>query len=156
MAASAMMGAMRMLIESRDAVDTVLIHPAFDRAFFVTEHPAGELDALGDALGCDCIVARLDHGWRWHAGDGSRNEDWYSWRVPVLAPCQATIERVQHPSGTTQPGQPAHHPPGQIVFRCDDETHVVYGHVDGIIVQVGDMVQAGQLVAVVGNNGFAW
>ena len=138
------------------SIDTVVIHPVFDRAFFVTEHPDGELESLGDALGCDCIVARLEQGWRWHDGDGSVNEDWYSWGVAVLAPFSGTVEAVHHPTGTNRPRHPVHESPGRILFHRDDGVRVLFGHVDRIAVSIGDSVTAGQPVAVVGNNGYSW
>lgn len=64
------------------ALPDVVIHPIVGPHFLCLEHPLGQLRALGDALGSDCLVPELGAGpvAKWPAfyrGDGRNNEDWY-------------------------------------------------------------------------------
>ena len=135
----------------------VTIHPPLDQWFLTVEHYAGELDGPGDALGRDCIVARFRDGWiRMYDGDGSRNEDWYSWRANVFAPFDGTVERVHIATTVNEPGRRGSGMPGFIFFLRHDGVHVVYAHLDECLVREGDNVTSDQLVGKVGNNGIGW
>ncbi len=138
----------------QDPIEEITVHPVFNRVLVSVEHSAGELNSLGDALGRDCWVARFVDGWyRLHEGDGTRNEDWYSWGADVLAPFDGVVDSVRINPATNQPG---HNPGGRastIVFRREDGVRVLYGHVDRVEVRPGDRVRAGQRIARVGNNG---
>jgi hypothetical protein len=139
-------------------IEQLLIHPPFKRAFHVSEHPEGELEFPGDALGCDCIVAASmpGKGFRTYRNTGERNDDWFGWQAEVLAPFDGVVERVQSAMETNLPGQPSTTPPGLIIFLHDDRVRCMFGHLDEIVVQEGERVQAGQQVASVGNNGYSW
>lgn len=135
-------------------IEEVTIHPVFSYAFASIEHHEGELLALGDALGRDCLVVRFVDGWyRFYAGDGSRNEDWYGWGADVLAPFAGVVESVRINPTTNQPGRHSGGVASTIVFRRDDDVSVMYAHVDQVELLPGDPVTAGQRVATVGNNG---
>lgn len=135
-------------------IEEVTIHPIFPHAFASIEHHAGELAELGDALGRDCLVVRFVDGWyRFYAGDGTRNEDWYSWGTDVLAPFDAVVESVRINPTINQPGRHSGGVASTIVFRRDDGVRVLYGHIDHVELQPGELVTAGQRVATVGNNG---
>ena len=41
------------------SIEVVTIHPVYNHAFTVSEHPGGQLPHIGDALGCDCVIARI-------------------------------------------------------------------------------------------------
>ena len=74
----------------------VLVHPPFARRFTVLEHPAGELEYLGDALGADCTVVDFVGGWVMpFRTDGSTNEDWFGWREELLSPFAGTVVAVR-------------------------------------------------------------
>jgi hypothetical protein len=138
-------------------IQSVTLHPIFNRRFVLMEHPERELPYLGNALGCDCMVVRFRDGRiSLHDGDGTRNEHWHGWQADVLAPFDGVVESVHVCPATNAPGHPSQGQPGSIVFVRDDGIRVLYGHVDQLEVQPGDMVIAGQRVARAGNNGYSW
>jgi murein DD-endopeptidase MepM/ murein hydrolase activator NlpD len=138
-----------------------VIHPIVHPYFMCVEHAAGQLTALGDALGADCAVADLKGGRSgrfpvFFHGDGSRNQDWYGWREPLLAPFNAVIDSVLPPPLPNRPGNLGRERGGVIIFRRADSVRVLYAHVQDIRVRPGDEVRAGKPVARVGNNGLAY
>jgi hypothetical protein len=138
-------------------IERVVIHPPFDKAFVTSEHPEGQLEWLGDALGTDFIIVRFVRGWaRMHDSSGERNEDWFGWNAAVLAPFDGHIVHVMLPTGTNSPGHHEGGPAGGIVFARADGVHVAYGHIDEICVCPGESVRAGQVVARLSNNGTSW
>lgn len=141
----------------------VELSPVFAESYQCSEHRAGELDSLGDALGSDCLVAGglpdgklTTSGYNaLFRGDGARNEDWYSWRAEVRAGFDGTVAAVRENAivntpGTMTPGQAA-----AVVLARSDGTMVVYAHLQEIRVKRGDRVVAGQVIARVGNNGYS-
>ena len=141
--------------------EAVVIHPIVHPHFTCVEHPAGQLTHLGDALASDCLVANIATG---PAGrfpaffreSGTRNEDWYGWREPVLAPFDGVVDSVFAPPAPNRPGQLGRVRAGVVVFSRADGVSVLYAHVQNITVRPGDHVQAGQAFAEVGNNGPAY
>lgn len=143
------------------ALPDVVIHPIVGPHFLCLEHPLGQLRALGDALGSDCLVPELGAGpvAKWPAfyrGNGRNNEDWYGWGVPVLAPFDGVVDSVYVNPETNRPGRLGGSRATIIVFRRADGVRVLYAHVRDVAVRVGDRVRAGQRVGRVGNNGPAW
>ncbi len=139
----------------------VVIHPVVGPHFLCLEHPLGQLRALGDALGSDCLVPELGAGpvAKWPAfyrREGRRNEDWYGWGIPVLAPFDGVVDSVHVNPTANRPGQQGRGRATIIVFQRADGVRVLYAHVQAVRVQPGDRVRAGQRVARVGNNGPAW
>lgn len=138
--------------------NSVLIHPVIDageHAVFTSEHTHKDYLRLGDQLARDFVVTKLsDKGFsQTHKNDGLENEDWYGWRKDVLAPISGTVTRVEDPSGTNEPGTMNRDAqPGLIFFEKGNVT-VIYAHVREISVKEGDQVEAGDVVAKVGNNG---
>jgi hypothetical protein len=138
------------------------IGPPFKQPFMCMEHPEGQLDYLGDALGTDCMVAGgLDEAdpkggfMRLFKGDGARNADWYGWHAEVLAPFDGAVKRIVLNPVTNQPGTMGKPPAQTIVFQRADGVVVIYGHVTEIRVKEGQHVSQGQVVALDGNNGMA-
>ncbi len=92
------------------------------------------------------------------SGDGTRNEDWYSWREPLLAPFDGVVLIVSINSETTIPGAFGPGRSSAILFRqgIEDDpeaVQVAYIHVREVLVSEGDTVRAGDAVARIGNNG---
>ncbi|MFO6447049.1 M23 family metallopeptidase [Erythrobacter sp. NE805] len=139
----------------------IVVHPVFDVSFVCSYHPEGQLAALGDALGTDCLVTsvQIDEGgtgWsRPYVTDGTTNEDWYGWNRPVLAPISGEVvevyvnDKVNRP-GVMQPGRAS-----SVVIAGADGLRVVIAHVQAIRVRTGAKVTAGEEIARVGNNGFS-
>jgi murein DD-endopeptidase MepM/ murein hydrolase activator NlpD len=143
---------------SADTTAGVVLHPLHGPHYVCLEHPAGQLRRLGDALGADCSVLDLATGplRRWPAfytRAGRRNEDWYGWNVPVLAPFDGTVDSVHINSTVNVPGTLGRARASSIAFHRSDGVQVLYAHMQGIRVRAGDRVRAGQAIARVGNNG---
>jgi hypothetical protein len=163
MSAAAAQAATRSNADTAAAIEAVSIHRLFAGYFTCSEHYAGELAYLGDDLGSDCMVMSAlapgddDAGWfaRLYRSDGRRNEDWYGWEQPVLAPFDGKVEEVHINPVTNAPGTLNPKPASRIVFSRADGTRVMYGHLADIAVTKGEQVRAGQQVARVGNNGYA-
>ncbi len=135
----------------------VTIYPVFNQAFYTSEHPEGELNYLGDALGRDFVAVKFIDGFcRTYLGDGKRNEDWFSYKLDILAPCDAIVERVNINSIENNPGSHTNKPAGSVTFRCKDCVRIVYAHVTDVSVEVNDTVVVGQPFAKCGNNGTSW
>jgi hypothetical protein len=149
--------------QDREAIREVVLHPIVNDAFVCAEHAEGELTQLGDALGKDCMVIRMDSTRApdkrlpsLFEGDGLENGDWFSWEVPLLAPCDGTVESTQANARTNRPGEvpsdEALEPASEIRFACQDGIRVVYAHVRNTRVQPGESITAGEVVAEIGNN----
>lgn len=140
-------------------IEWVLLHPPVDAFYSCSEHFAGQFKHLGDALGTDCVVRKLVEidGRMWsreHAGDGTRNEDWYGWNKPLLAPCDCEVVKVHENPVQNEPGILGKPPSSSLVFKREDGVHVLFAHIQKALVQEGDRVQAGEPVASIGNNGY--
>jgi peptidase M23-like protein len=144
-------------------IDAVVIYPPMAAPFQCSEHPLGQEDHAGDALGSDCRVVRQDGGPlgtfpRFHTGDGTRNEDWFTWNEPLLAPFEGVVRLILRNPVTNQPGTRGPDPSSAVLFeRLGDPPgapiQVGYVHVQDVQVEMGDTVHTGQVVARVGNNG---
>lgn len=148
---------------AQDVIEAAVIHPPMAARFQCSEHPLGDVDHVADALGADCVVFRREGGPNGDLnvqfrGDGTRNEDWFGWREPVLAPFDGVVLVVHINPEVTTPGKPGPGRSSAILFRSglDDDPNAVqvaYVHVREVTVSVGDTVRAGDPVARVGNNG---
>jgi len=149
-------------LERDTLTQTVLIHPVIDASgdgmtLWTREHTYRSSLGLGDQLARDFTLARVgDDGLprTYRPGtEGARNEDWFGWRGDVLAPFDGTVTRTQTPSSTNEPGTMNRDArPGGIFFENDEGVTVLYGHVRDIEVEEGQRVEAGEVVAKVGNN----
>ena len=143
---------------SNGDLEALLIHPVLPLAFLVLEHYDGQMRALGDALGSDCIAVRIieEDGRTWsrsYTGDGHRNEDWYGWRQPVLAPIAGKVVQIHKNAVLNDPGRYTPGIASYVVLAREDGVHVLVAHLQELKVNVGDVVAAGQPLGVVGNNG---
>jgi hypothetical protein len=139
-------------------VEAALIGPIFNKIFTCTEHYAGQLTSLGDALGTDCHIQALievdDKTWlRSHQGDGTQNADWYGWEQDVLAPITGTITKVNTNPIENSPGVMGQGTASFVIISSADGVMVLLAHVNAVSVKEGDAVRAGQVIAKVGNNG---
>ncbi|MDE2793923.1 MAG: M23 family metallopeptidase [Gemmatimonadota bacterium] len=144
-------------------IEAVTIHPPVAARFQCSEHPLGAEDHVPDALAADCVVVRRTGGpngnlTSLYTGDGSRNEDWHSWREPLLAPFDAVVIAIQINPESTLPGIRGSGRSSAIGFQQlvdgqPTDVHVAYVHVREVAVSQGDTVRAGDPVARIGNNG---
>lgn len=148
-------------LKSDTLTQTVLIHPVIDTDkdnldLWSREHEYQSGLGQWDQLARDFIVAGVTEDgiigpYRRGTG-GKNNEDWFGWRRDVLAPFDGTVTRIQLPDSTNTPGiKNPDGRPGGIFFKSGDVS-VIYGHVREIQVQEGQQVDAGKVVAKVGNN----
>lgn len=140
-------------------MERVELHPIFNRSTKYNDHYDGELKALGDALGRDCMISgflpdRLDF-MRLYKGDGTKNEDWFSWNAEVLAPISGEIIDIYINDVTNVPGQMNPSRASSILIQGEDGITVMLAHIQNPVVTVGEKVKEGQLLAYVGNNGYS-
>lgn len=140
-------------------MERVELHPIFNRYTVYNDHYDGELDTLGDALGRDCMIEaflpdRLDFA-RQYIGDGSRNEDWFSWNAEVFAPISGKVTEIYINEVVNVPGKMNPSRSSSLFIQSEDGITVMLGHIQNPVVAVGDVVTEGQLLAYVGNNGFS-
>lgn len=143
-----------------ETIEGVLIRPIFDEYYACTEHWAGQLPSLGDALGTDCVIYRLveESGRTWmqaYRNQGRNNSDWFGWRQDVYAPISGKVVKVNLKNAVNLPGIMGSGPASFVILRAEDGTHVLLAHLREIQVKAGDQVVAGQVLARVGNNGFS-
>lgn len=138
-------------------IESVSIYPVFNHAFITTEHPEGDLESLGDALGRDFVAMKFYNGFfKTYLNDGSRNEDWFGYGLDVLAPCDAIVESVRIVESENEPGSHINKPSGSVTFLCENNIRIAYGHLTDITVKPNDKVVAGQAFSKCGNNGTSW
>ena len=141
-------------------MDYALAYPIFDAYFMCGQHMEGELEYLGDALGTDCLIARItDHDGhefaRTYEGNGAKNEDWFGWARPVLSPCECKVAKININPVVNHPGKLGKPPATFIVLEQADGIYFLLAHVTDLNVAVGESVNPGQKLGVVGNNGYA-
>ncbi|WP_411347006.1 M23 family metallopeptidase [Paenibacillus sp. WLX2291] len=92
-----------------------------------------------------------------YRGDATRNESYYAFGQPALAPADGTVVAVvndiadNEPVGTMNPEQPAGN---NVVIRHGSE-YSLLGHLQqgSVTVKKGDPIQAGQIIGKIGNSG---
>lgn len=157
------LGGINLFAQNNKEIDAVVLYPVMNTTFICAEHAEGELANLGDAYGRDCMVIRNDttrlKGHRIPSlfkNNGLKNEDWFGWGVPVLAPCDGTVTSVKINDMTNQPGSIPDRPElkgaSEIRFSCENGVQVVYAHIRNPSIESGQSVNAGQEVALIGNN----
>jgi murein DD-endopeptidase MepM/ murein hydrolase activator NlpD len=147
-------------LENDTLSQTVLIHPvietAEDQYISTREHTYRSHLGKGDQLGRDFMVASTNRYGiiEIYKNEGRSNEDYFGWNKNVMAPMDAEVTRVNEADSTNNPGNMnGNIEPGIIAFQKDNGLTVLYVHVKNINVEKGDRVDAGDIVAKVGNNG---
>ncbi|HEY5800484.1 MAG TPA: M23 family metallopeptidase [Burkholderiaceae bacterium] len=152
-----------------------LIHDGHD--FYGHHRRLPLLDPMAVALGWKRNFMRYSYDFivtdaqgRMYQGDGSRNEDWYGWGAPVLAPAAGTVLRAV---GAVPDNAKGKRPPfSREQFIADPAVmwgnHVEIDHGNGeisllahlrqgsVALKVGDKVKAGQQVGAMGFSGDAF
>lgn len=141
------------------AIHEVELSPIFAEDFMCSQHWEGQIPYAGDALGSDCMITggvEGDSGFsRPFRSDGRTNADWYGWHANVLSPTDGTVAGLFVKDVENVPGTMGNPPAGMLQIRRADGVIVLLAHVTDIAVIRGEPVKAGQVVAKVGNNGFA-
>ena len=140
-------------------IETALLAPLFSEAYLCGEHKSGELNVTGDALGTDCQI----QGWveggaaftRPFRTDGLKNEDWFGWQAAVHAPVTGIVTGLHLNPLVNTPGEMGKESASGLVLRTKEGVEVLLAHIDNPRVKIGDAVQAGDVIATVGNNGMS-
>jgi hypothetical protein len=105
--------------------------------------------------------ARME-GHRLYEGDGSRNEHYYTFGEDLLAVADGTVVSVNEgvaestPLVAESPETKSGFGGNSVILKLDtDDVYAAYAHVQtgSITVQVGDTVQAGEVLGRLGNTG---
>lgn len=93
-----------------------------------------------------------------YRGDGTRNEEYWVWRQPVLAPAAGTVVATLDglPDNTPLVTNPNAHPAGNhVVLQTGPDEYVFLAHLGPGTLQVaeGDTVDTGDVIGLVGNSG---
>jgi hypothetical protein len=151
-------------LENDTLTQSVLIHPPIEATgngvdLSTREHTYRSQLRLADQLARDFTLQKVEddgiaRDYKRGTG-GTENEDWYGWRANVLAPFESTVVRVVEPDTVNTPGTMNREAqPGLIVFEDEEENiTVAYAHIREPEVEKGETVEAGEVVAKVGNNG---
>ncbi|WP_142124234.1 M23 family metallopeptidase [Pseudoxanthomonas sp. 3HH-4] len=145
---------------ARVPIQQAMAHPLFDDPYMCSEHAENELPHLGDALGQDCMITAFGDDTKrsflgLYRNDGARNQDWYGWNRPVNSPCDCEVVKLHVNPLVNVPGQPHESRASSIILRATDGTVFVVAHLQAFAVKEGDHVEAGELIGLVGNNGYA-
>ncbi len=147
-------------VKNDTLTESVLIHPVIktkeDESLFTREHTYRKQLRLGDQLARDFVVSNIAEDGRpiIYKNEGEKNSDYFSWKREVLAPFDAKVKRINDPGSTNKPGNmDRNERPGLIFFEKENGLKLIYAHVQNIMVEKGDHVEAGEVVAKVGNNG---
>ena len=132
----------------------------FDGIWLVTRGGPTELQshhvvARSQRHGYDLVIWKNGGAYR---GDGTRNEDYWAWKQPVLAPADGTIVAVLDGLEDNTPGvlKPEPHPAGNnVVLKTGAAEFVHIGHLQqgSIRVKEGDRVTTGTVLGLTGNSG---
>lgn len=142
-------------------IRSVLAHPIFKVGFACIEHGADSAKwDLGDAFGTDCFVEDLVEidGRTWarpYKESGNDNQDWYGWRREVLSPCTCKVLEININTELNRPGVMGTQPASLLKLKRSDGVIFHVAHIDKPLVQVGDTLVEGQVIAQVGNNGLS-
>jgi murein DD-endopeptidase MepM/ murein hydrolase activator NlpD len=140
-------------------IHQVVLSPIYAEDFMCSEHYAGQIPYAGDALGADCMVTAGVDGesgyMRPFKTDGRTNADWYGYGAQVLAPTDGEVVGAFSKTEVNTPGTMGKPPAAMVQIRRADGIIVTLAHLDQIRVQRGQKVKAGQVLGLVGNNGFA-
>jgi murein DD-endopeptidase MepM/ murein hydrolase activator NlpD len=95
---------------------------------------------------------------RTHAGEGTRNEDYFAFGKEVLAPAAGTVVSVHDGQPDNAPGRvdPHAEPDGNVVvLDLDNRVYAFFAHLQNgsIAVKAGQRVKTGELLAKAGNSG---
>jgi hypothetical protein len=99
----------------------------------------------------------VENGGTTHRGDGSRNDDYFCYGRPILAPAAGRIASVVDGVPENRPGEmDARHPAGNyVIIDHGHDEYSLLAHLvpNSLSVKAGDTIVAGQPVGRCGNSG---
>jgi murein DD-endopeptidase MepM/ murein hydrolase activator NlpD len=146
-------------VPSTEGIHELLLAPIYRDSFMCSEHAEGQIPYAGDALGSDCMIVGGVDGDRGYSKPfrtaGQTNEDWYGFGADVLSPTDGEVAGVLAKNDVNTPGTLGKPPAAMVQIRRSDGVIVTLAHLGQIRVKRGDRVTTGQVLGVVGNNGYA-
>lgn len=136
-------------------------HPIYKESHSCSEHAYDPDWAVGDALGQDCMITsgvnfETDSGFmHFYDNDGSKNEDWFGWNKPVLAPLSGEVIALHQNDVVNAPGSMTPGRATAITVKDEAGNQAVIAHLGEVSVEQGDTIKAGDQIGTVGNNGFS-
>lgn len=92
-----------------------------------------------------------------YRGDGKKNEDYYCWGQPVVAPAAATVVTAFDGAPDNAPGvmDPANKAGNHVVLDFGNGEYALLGHLQNgsLSVKAGEQVKVGQRLGLTGNSG---
>ncbi|MEB3416641.1 M23 family metallopeptidase [Alteriqipengyuania sp. WL0013] len=137
----------------------MMLHPLYDEPYMCSEHPFSTSMQPGNTLAQDCMIMDgidwvTNTGFmQFYSGDGSRNEDWYGWGKPVLAPLAGTVTETYRVDTVNEPGTMTPGMATYVTITAAGGESVMIVHLGEIAVEEGQSVAVGDVVGTVGNNG---
>ncbi|HEX8463618.1 MAG TPA: peptidoglycan DD-metalloendopeptidase family protein [Abditibacterium sp.] len=102
-------------------------------------------------------ILKVDAAAKTHRGDGSKNEDYFAFGEPILAPAAGVVADVVSGIRDNVPGQmnPMVATGNTVVIRHPSGEYSLLAHLKqgSTKVKVGDRVTAGQMIGLCGNSG---
>lgn len=99
----------------------------------------------------------IKKGEKTFTGGGSRNEDYYAFGQPVIAPCNATVVTVIDGVKDNYPGDmnPMYLAGNLVILKTENNEYLMLAHFKNhtIYVKEGDPVKTGDLLGLCGNSG---
>jgi hypothetical protein len=108
---------------------------------------------------CDLVIWK--DGATYH-GDGAKNEDYWAWSQPALAPVDGEVveaidgnEDLEPNTNQANPAAAAKPAGNHVVIKASDSEYVLIAHLrhGSVRVQPGDRVSAGDVLGLVGSSG---
>lgn len=146
-------------VPSAAGIHELLLAPIYAEPFMCSEHFEGQIPYAGDALGSDCMIVGGIDGDSGYSKpfrtDGRANSDWYGFGRQVLSPTDGEVAGLFVKTEVNSPGTMGKPPAAMVQIRRSDGVIVTLAHLAQIRVARGDKVKTGQVLGLVGNNGFA-
>ncbi len=135
--------------------NVLYIAPPTTSRFTVTYHAPSELKAMGDKDGLDYVPMKFVSGQlRVFRSNGTSNEDFFGFGMPVLAPIAGVVSQVKPPNGVNPLGQMGTTEVGFIGIKSDDGANLIMAHLAEICVTQGQRVRIGDPIGIISNNGY--
>ena len=142
-----------------DYKDTTKLHLPFDGDWFVNDGGRDiyqNSNAYRELERYSLVFTVLKDG-RPYSGDGSKNEDYYCYGQPVLAPADGTVVLVNNTFADNVPGRVEEIMPtgNRVLISHGNQEYSLFMHLkqNSIKVKTGQKVKAGQAVGECGNSG---
>ena len=102
-------------------------------------------------------IVIIDESGSTHTGDGTKNEDYYCFGKPLIAPAAGEVVLVVDGINDNPPGKvnPYFVPGNTVVLKTENEEYIYFAHFkkQSITVIEGQMVNQGDLLGLCGNSG---